>query len=185
MRLMRSLFSYGLAFRLGKLRGHRRRTAVAVTGAASRPAPMAIVQWAGRLRMDRSGNVAVIMAFALPVLVGTLGLGFEVAVWYQVNRSMQHAADSAAIAAATNGSSNYNVEALAVAAQYGFVNGANNVTVTASNTATCPAGGNTCYSVTITGMVPLYLSQVVGYKGTTTVNGVAQTSLTATAVATQ
>jgi hypothetical protein len=39
--------------------------------------------------------------------------------------------------------------------------------------------------VTITGMVPLYLSQVVGYKGTATANGAPQTSLSATAVATE
>ena len=40
---------------------------------------------------------------------------------------------------------------------------ANNISVTASNTAPCPSGGATCYSATITGYVPLFLSQVVGY----------------------
>ena len=42
----------------------------------------------------------------------------------------------------------------------------NNITVTASNTAICPSGGATCYSATITGYVPVLLSQVIGYKGT-------------------
>jgi hypothetical protein len=125
------------------------------------------------------------MGVLLPVLVGTFGLGFEVSNWYLTNRAMQNAADAAAIAAATNASSNYNVEAKAVSALYGFTDGSNNVTVTPSNTATCLSGGNTCYSVTITSLVPLFLSEVVGFKGTSTVNGVAQQSLSATAVATQ
>ena len=112
-------------------------------------------------------------------------MGFEVSNWYMTKHAMQNAADAATIAAATNGSSNYNLEATAVAAQYGFVNGSNNVTVTASNTAACPSGGNTCYSVTISGYVPLYLSPVVGYKGNATLNGKGQQLLNATAVGTQ
>src|SRR4029077_1698624 len=114
---------------------------------------VAIGQVAEGVRADRSGSVAVIMGILLPILVGTLGLGFEVSNWYRVTRSMQNAADAAAIAAATNGGSNYDVEAKAVAAQYGFADGTNNVTVTATNTATCPSGSNTCYSVTITNKV--------------------------------
>src|SRR5450756_1511676 len=125
------------------------------------------------------------MAFLLPVIVGGLGLGFEASNWYLQTRAMQNAADSAAIAAGANASSNYAVEAKAVAAQYGFVDGTNNVTVSASNTATCPAGGNTCYSVTITGMVPLYLSQVVGYAGDTSLNGAKEKTLSSAAIAQQ
>jgi hypothetical protein len=96
---------------------------------------------------------------------------------------MQNAADAAVIAAATNGGSNYDVEAKAVTAQYGYLDGSNNVTVTATNAAPCPSGGNTCYSVTITGVVPLYLSQVVGYTGDTTVNGAKEKALSSAAVA--
>ena len=116
---------------------------------------------------DRSGNVAVITALALPALIGATGLSAEVSYWYLTQRSMQNAADSAAIAAATNGTANYAVEAKAAAARYGFVDGLNNITVTASNTATCPSGGANCYSATVTGYVPVFLSQVIGYKGTT------------------
>jgi len=137
-----------------------------------------------RLRTDRRGNVTVMMGFILAPLIGALGFGFEVSNWYLTTRSMQNAADAAAIAAATNSGSNYDVEAKAVAAQYGFVDGSNNITVTASNAAACPAGGNTCYSVTITSLVPLFLSQVVGYRGNATVNGAPGQSLGATAVAT-
>jgi Flp pilus assembly protein TadG len=146
---------------------------------------VAIGQVAEAVRADSSGGVAVMMGILLPILVGALGLGFEVSNWYRVTRGMQNAADAAAIAAATNGSSNYDVEAKAVTAQYGFVNGTKNVTVTAANTATCPSGGNTCYSVTITSQVPLFLVEVVGYKGNTAGEGAPGQLLSAKAVATQ
>src|SRR5450759_1890942 len=139
----------------------------------------------GSLRADQRGNIAVMMAFLLPVMIGGLGLGFEVSNWYLQTRAMLNAADSAAIAAATNAGSNYVVEAKAVAAQYGFVDGTNNVTVTASNTAACLSGGNTCYNVTISSMVPLYLSQDVGYSSDTTVNGVKEKLLSSAAIALQ
>jgi Flp pilus assembly protein TadG len=115
-----------------------------------------------RLHADCRGSVAVVMGLLIVPMIGALGLGFEISNWYMTKRAMQNAADAAAIAAASNASANYDVEAKAVAALYGFVDGQNNTTVTASNTATCPTGGNTCYSVTITSLDPLYLSQVVG-----------------------
>ena len=117
------------------------------------------------LHADQRGTVAVIMAFMFPILIGAFGLGFEITNWYLTTRSMQNAADAAAIAAATNGSSNYNTEAAAVATLYGYTNGNNNVTVAASNAATCPADPSItppCYSVTISSMVPLYLTEVLG-----------------------
>src|SRR6476620_1247568 len=98
-----------------------------------------------RLRADERGTVSVIMGFLLIPRVGAMGLGFEVSNWYLTLRGMQNAADAAAIAAATNGGSNYDVEAKAVAAQYGFIDGTNNISVTPSNAATCPSGGNSCY----------------------------------------
>ena len=48
-----------------------------------------------------------------------------------------------------------------------------------------PSGGNTCYSVTISSLVPLFLSEVVGFTGTSKINGVPQRSLSAAAVAKQ
>jgi hypothetical protein len=136
-----------------------------------------------KLHVDQRGTIAVIMAFLLPVLVASLGLGFEISNWYLRGRAMQNAADSAAIAAASNNSSSYDLEAKAVAAKYGYVNGSNNVTVTASNTATCPKGGSNCYSVTISSVVPLYLSQVIGFNGDTVVNGSSAKLISSTAIA--
>src|ERR1700676_3412850 len=134
-----------------------------------------------RLRADERGAVSVMMGFLLIPLVGAVGIGFEVSNWYLTVRGMQNAADTAVIAAATNGGSNYDVEAKAVAAKYGFVDGTNTISIVASNTAACPGGGNTCYSVAISGYVPLLLSQVVGFRGDATLNGAPQKQLSAQA----
>jgi Flp pilus assembly protein TadG len=155
-----------------------------------------IVKHLRRLRADERGTVAVIMGVLIIPLVGALGIGFEVSNWYMITRGMQNAADAAAIAAATNGGSNYDVEAKAVAAQYGFVHGTNNISIAVScssssnpapapscNTAACPGGGNTCYGVTISGFTPLLLSQVVGFTGNTTLNGVKEKTLSSAAIA--
>lgn len=138
-----------------------------------------------RLRGDQRGAVSVIMGFLIIPLVGALGIGFEVSNWYMTTRAMQNAADAAALAAATNGGSNYDVEGKAVAARYGFVDGTNTVSVAVSNTATCPAGGNNCYSATISGSTPLLVAQIVGYRGDATVNGAVAKKLSAVAVAKQ
>ena len=140
----------------------------------------------GKLRTDQRGGVAVMMGLLFPVLLGALGLGFEISNWYLKTRSMQNAADAAVIAAASNGEDNYNLEAAAVAAHYGFIDGTDNVTVTADNNAPCPAGAGAnspCYSVTISSKVPLFLSQFVGYTGDTTLNGAAEKQLVGAAVA--
>ncbi|WP_425905581.1 TadE/TadG family type IV pilus assembly protein [Nitrobacter sp. TKz-YC02] len=138
-----------------------------------------------RLRMDERGTVSVMMGFLLVPLVGFLAVGFEVSHWYLITRGMQNAADASALAAAINNGSNYDVEARAVAAQYGFVNDTNNVTVGVSNTAACPNGSNTCYSVTIAGYTPLLMSQVVGFQGDNNLNGSRQKRLSALAAAKQ
>ena len=136
-----------------------------------------------RLRADQRGAVAVIMGVLMIPLVGAMAVGFEVSNWYMVTRSMQNAADASTLAAAINGSANYDIEGKAVAARYGFVDGTNNVSVAVTNTAACPTGGNTCYSTTISGYVPLLLSRVLGLTGDSNFNGAPQKRLGALAVA--
>jgi Flp pilus assembly protein TadG len=140
-----------------------------------------------RFLRDRAGNVAIISALCLPIVLGAFGIGAEAASWIASKRALQNAADAAAVAAATNAGSSYADEAKGVAAQYGFKDGTNNVTVTASNSATCPAGAGTgpCYSVTVSYATPLLLAQVVGYGGDTTLSGSPAKIISATAVAVQ
>src|SRR5438128_888533 len=94
-----------------------------------------VVNAVAGLRKNQRGTVAVMMALVFPILIAGFGLGFEITNWYLRTRSMQNAADAAVIAAATYDSANYNVEAAAVATQYGYTHGTNNVTVAASNNA--------------------------------------------------
>jgi len=151
-------------------------------------AAVKIIRALVRLRNDQRGTIAVMMALLFPALIGILGLGMEVTNWYMRTRGMQNAADAAVIAAASNAMSNYNIEAAAVAANYGFVNGTNNVTVTATDSAACPADPDVtppCYKVTITSIVSLALVEVVGYKGNAVIDGALMQQLSSAATATK
>ena len=97
------------------------------------------------------------------LVIAIVGLGVDVVGWYRTDRAMQNAADSAAVAAATNGTSTYQNEAKAVAAQYGYVDGSPGIHVTAVNGQTCPDGETNCYKVTVAmDTAPQFFSQVVG-----------------------
>ncbi len=135
-----------------------------------------------RFSRDRRGVAVLLVALALPALIGTMGLAAETSYWYMHKRSMQNAADAAAIAAATNASSTYAAEAAAVATQYGFTNGSGNITVSATNPGTAAGCQTNCYVVIVSDKVPLFLSKVVGYTGDPGKSG--STAMSATAVTT-
>lgn len=82
-----------------------------------------------RFARDQAGSYAIIIALLMPVLVGTAGLGTEVAWWFYKHKNMMSAADSAAVSAATAGT-NFATEANAITTFYGYANGISNVTVT-------------------------------------------------------
>jgi len=50
-----------------------------------------------RFAMDTKGGIAIIMFLALPVMLGALGLGIELGMWYLEKRRIQEAADSGAL----------------------------------------------------------------------------------------
>jgi Flp pilus assembly protein TadG len=158
------------------LKSYRSRIAAQIGLAASRRL--------GTFCDNEDGASLIIVGLMLPALVGGMGLAAEVSYWQLHNRAMQNASDAAAIAAATNGTSNYASVAKGTAAQYGFTNGSSNITVTVTKPNTAPGCTANCYVATITDKVPLFLSQVVGYTGSTTVNGQRVTTLSTTSVAT-
>ena len=133
---------------------------------------------------EESGASIVVIGLTMPVLIGAMGLAGEVSYWRVHHRAMQNAADSAAIAAATNNSSNYAAEAKSVATEYGFQDGSGQITVTVDNPSTATGCTTNCYTVVISDEVPLFLSQVVGYEGNTTVDNQRMTTITAGSVAT-
>jgi Flp pilus assembly protein TadG len=91
-----------------------------------------------RFAADRSGAYAVVTALLAPVLVGTAALGSETGWWMYLHKNMLSAADSAAVSAATAGV-NIVIEANAVTAAYGYVNGVNGVSVAVNQP---PTSGN-------------------------------------------
>jgi len=64
-----------------------------------------------RLRADPSGNAMLIGAGSLPMLLGAAGLGLDTVQWTLMQRQLQRAADSAAIAGAFARNGNANVAA--------------------------------------------------------------------------
>ncbi len=117
--------------------------------------------WSRGWRRRESGAVSPLFALMLVPLIGGMGMATEVSNWYLTHRAMQNAADSAAIAAATNGTgteankctgSDFCYEAKAAAGRFGYVDGAGNATITASYLnapAGCPGSVPSCYQVTI------------------------------------
>jgi len=110
-----------------------------------------------------------------------------VASWQSDKRAMQNAADSAAVAAASNAQPGQFVdEAKAVAASYGYDDGEDGVSVRVWNNIACPGGGAAnCYRVTVAKTRPLLLAQVVGYGGDATIDGAPAKLIEASAVAKQ
>ena len=158
-----------------------------MTESSHSKAPLAhpLALFVRRFRRNSRGNIAVISALVLPVLLGTFGLGTEAVSWYANQRGEQSAADSAALAAASNAGADYANEARSVTARYGFTDGQSGVTVSALNNQACPTGGSNCYKVTISKIVPLLLAQAVGYAGDATQGGAPAKNITATSVAIQ
>jgi hypothetical protein len=80
------------------------------------------------------GGVAILVALALPAMLGIVGLGVETAVWYETKRRAQTAADAGAIAGALARARGENerivASAQAAAGQNGFAaSGVTSVTV--------------------------------------------------------
>jgi hypothetical protein len=121
--------------------------------------------------------------------VGALAIAGETGSWWTFQRAQQNAADSAVIAAAIKGATS---EGSTVATKYGYTNGSNNVTVTWAgvSSGTCPpnvpklVSGTSCYQVTINRKIPLYLTQVVGFReGSTVIGTTPAKTISATAIA--
>jgi len=131
-----------------------------------------------RFLADQRGGVSVMLVLMLIPMIALLGMAVEGSSFYFTGRAMQNAADSAALAAATNtcdvaaachtGATTqptFVQEAAAVATNYGFTDGVNDTTVS-TKTKACPADPSaTCYWVKITRVVPVNMLRMVGFRG--------------------
>jgi hypothetical protein len=119
-------------------------------------------------------------------LIGGLGIAVEASHIYVIQRSLQNAADAAALAAAANGTDTYALDAYAVSDRAGLVTGVKDTMVAAADNVPCPAPSTltNCYRVTITRKMPLYLVRAIGFSGdTTTASGIRAQTIAAVAIA--
>ncbi|WP_150293572.1 pilus assembly protein TadG-related protein [Sphingobium estronivorans] len=142
-----------------------------------------------RHAVSETAAVGPLMALMLIPISGAVAMAVEMGQWYYFQRSMQNAADTAAIAAATNNSttgSTYIAEAKAAAAPYGFVDGQNSATVGAT-VVTCPTGvaaGATCYQASLSKVLPISFSALVGFRGDAAYGSGRGQTIVASAIAT-
>ncbi len=94
-------------------------------------------------REDQRGTIAITFALSITVLFGFLALATDAASWMTDQRAMQGAADAAAYSASVAYSKNDGTtivtQAKAIAAQMGYVDGQNGVTVSVHQP---PTSGN-------------------------------------------
>jgi Flp pilus assembly protein TadG len=76
----------------------------------------AILSMLRAFKRDNSGNIAMIVAFGMPALIGAGGLSVDITQWYMWKRELQHSVDQAAIGGAwamanANSAANYKTRA--------------------------------------------------------------------------
>jgi Flp pilus assembly protein TadG len=136
-----------------------------------------------RFLADQRGGVSVMLVLMLIPIIAVLGMATEASSWFLTQRAMQNAADSAAIAAASNACAvtdtchttshtpTFVDEAASVATSYGFTDALADTTVSTVKNP-CPADNTqTCYWVTITKVAPINLVRLVGFNGDADVSG--------------
>jgi Flp pilus assembly protein TadG len=119
-----------------------------------------------RFRDDHGGGVAVAFALSLTVMIGFGGAATEVGSWLLTRRAMQGAADAAAVSALNaiaHGGPDYITQAKGVAAQNGWTDGVNGVTVTATKPPTVGnfTGNAQAVEVIIAQAQPLFFSALL------------------------
>jgi hypothetical protein len=137
-----------------------------------------------RFARSSTGAVAAMTALLFPILLGVAGLGVELGFWYTVKRSMQGAADSAVYEAAltflNGGIPVYQAHGKAVAAQNGWQDGAEGVSVEVNNPpiAGAYAGDPAAIEVFILRPQLPFMAWAVGYTQQTTIAAHAVMKLT-------
>jgi len=120
-----------------------------------------------RLSRDQRGNIGIITAISLTVVLGFAALGTDASLWVRAKNDAQGAADAAAMSAAIaghagNSDAHVTAEVLGVAVRQGFTNGTNGVVVALHHPPTSGAyvGNAYAYEVVITAPQQLYLASV-------------------------
>jgi Putative Flp pilus-assembly TadE/G-like len=120
-------------------------------------------------RRREAGQTLALVSFCMVTFLAAAGLAVDMGFMRYEKRLMQSAADSAALAAATDANlgegGSANADAQAVATANGFQDGVNNVTVSITNPGGVTLG--TAYEVTIQQVLPTFFMKVVGINSST------------------
>jgi Putative Flp pilus-assembly TadE/G-like len=111
------------------------------------------------------GQIAAIMMIIMPVLLGIIGLGADIGVLYYNWGALQKAADSAALAGASQLTGDTvttnNSAVISTGTQYAKYNG---ITWTNDTILVSPAADDRSVSVYVSRQVPYYFLQLIGLK---------------------
>jgi len=117
-----------------------------------------------RSRLSK-GQIAVVMMLVMPVLLGVIGLGADMAVLYYNWVTLQKAADAAALAGASqltgDPTTTTNSTVVSTGTQYAQYNG---ITHSSDSILVSPANDDKSVSVYLSRQVPYYFLQLVGLK---------------------
>jgi Flp pilus assembly protein TadG len=118
----------------------------------------AILRWA---RSER-GNIAILFALMLPLVVGGAAFGVETTYWYLTRLQLQTAADAAAMAGAMDARSGYTTTITTTAAKAATDNGysAAGGAITVNYPPTTGSSGPNAVEVILTGTAQRFFSQV-------------------------
>ena len=133
-----------------------------------------------RLLNCSQAGVTTLATLALPVLIGSAGLAFDLNRGYQQRVINQRAADMAALGAALAYKASSQVAVLQPTAKdIGSVNGVSGDAVTATLLSDIPTAGAQSVQVTVDNSVPYMLARVLGLSGSFDVVSTSIASLTA------
>ncbi|WP_229665191.1 pilus assembly protein TadG-related protein [Croceicoccus mobilis] len=121
------------------------------------------------MREDSRASVTTLVALSLPVVIGGVGLAFDLNRGYGQRVMNQRVADMAALAAAMEYQRDDTVDIDAVANVIALANGLEGAVVDASLLADFPGEGETSISVAVSRDVPFMLASVLGFTGNFTV----------------
>jgi len=124
-----------------------------------------------QLASSTHAGVTSLAALALPVLIGSAGLAFDINRGYQQRIINQRAADMGALGAALAYKTSNSASVLQPTAQdIAIANGLSGATVTAVLLQDTPTTGEQAVRVTVNDTVPFILARVLGFTGNFTVN---------------
>ncbi|QNE05296.1 pilus assembly protein TadG-related protein [Croceicoccus marinus] len=123
-----------------------------------------------RFRDDGRASVNTIVALSLPVVIGAVGLAFDLNRGYGQRVMNQRVADMAALATAMEYQRDDAIDIDAVAGMIAVANGLQGASVDATLLTDYPEAGDSAIEVTVSRPIPFMLASVLGFSGSYTVS---------------